>query len=54
MFLAHGCHIIETIEIRQRLEISLGFDQFLGAAMKQADMRVDTIDDLAVELKNQP
>ncbi len=53
VFLAHRRNIIEPVEIGQRLEIGLVFDQLLGAAMKQADMRIDALDDLAVELHHQ-
>ena len=53
MLLVHRRDIVEPVEIGQRLEIGLGLDQLLGAAMQQADMRVDTLDDLAVELQHQ-
>jgi hypothetical protein len=51
MLLIHRCDIVEPIEIRQRLKIGLVFDQFLGAAMEKPDMRIDPLDDLAIELK---
>jgi hypothetical protein len=46
-------HIGEAIEIGQRLRIGLVFDQLLGAAMQQADMRIDPLDDLAVQLHDE-
>ena len=42
--------IVQPVEIGQRLEIGLVLDQLLGAAVEQADMRIDPLDDLAVEL----
>ena len=46
--------IIEPVEIRQRLLVGLVLDQLLGAAVEQADMRIEPLDDLAVELHHQP
>ena len=53
MLLIHRRHVIEAVEIRQRLEVGLVLDQLLGAAMQQPDMRVDALDDLAVELEHE-
>ena len=53
MLLIHRRDIIEPVEIRDRLEIGLLLDQLLGAAVKQADMRVDAGNDLTVELEHQ-
>ena len=53
MLLIHRRHVVEPVEIGQRLEIGLVLDQLLGAAMKQPDMRVDPLDDLAVELEHE-
>src|SRR3546814_10075102 len=44
--------IVEPVEIGQRLKIGLILDQFFGAAMEQPDMRVDALDDLAVEFEH--
>jgi hypothetical protein len=54
MLLVHGNDIIEAVEIGQRLQIGLVLDEFFGAAMQEADMRIDALDDLAVELKDEP
>ena len=51
---AHRRAIIEPVEIGQSLEIGLVFAELLGAAVEQADMRVDPLDDLAVQLEDQP
>ena len=51
---AHRRAIIEPVEIGQRLQIGLVLDQLLGAAVEQADVRIDPLDDLAVELHHQP
>src|SRR4029079_1804454 len=53
VLLVHRRHVIEAVEIRQRLEIGLVLDQLLGAAMQQPDMRIDAFDDLAVELEHE-
>ncbi len=53
MLLVHRRDVIEPIEIRHCLEVRLVLDQLLGAAVKQADMRVDAFDDLAVKLQHQ-
>ncbi|MCY1170752.1 hypothetical protein D9M73_108390 [compost metagenome] len=45
--------IIEPVEIRQRLLVGLVLDQLLGAAVQQADMRVDPLDDFTVQLHHQ-
>ena len=53
MLLVHRRDIVEPVEIRDRLQIGLVLDQLLGAAMQQADMRIDALDDLAVEFQHQ-
>ena len=53
MLLVHRRDIIEPVEIGHRLQIGLGLDQLFGAAMQQADMRIDALDDFAVELQHQ-
>src|SRR5690606_30510862 len=53
MLLVHRCHIVEAIEIGQRLKIGLVLDQLFGAAVKQANMRINALDELAVEFQNQ-
>ena len=52
VLLVHRRDIVEPVEIRDRLQIGLGFDQLFGAAMKQADMRIDPGDHLAVKLEH--
>ena len=53
VLLVHRRDVVEPVEIGDRLQIGLVLDQLLGAAMQQADMRVDALDDLAVELEHQ-
>ena len=53
VLLVHRRDIVEPVEIGDRLQIGLGLDQLLGAAMQQADMRIDAVDDLAVELQHE-
>ena len=53
MLLVHRRDVIEPVEIRDRLQVGLGLDQLLGAAVEQPDMRIDALDDLAVELEHE-
>ena len=53
MLLVHRRDVVEAVEIGDRLEVGLGLDQLLGAAMQQADMRIDAVDNLAVELEHE-
>ena len=53
VLLVHRRDVVEAVEIGQRLEIGLVLDQLLGAAVEQADMRIDPFDDLAVELEHE-
>ena len=53
MLLVHRRDVVEAVEIRDRLQVGLLLDQLLGAAMQQADMRIDAFDDFAVELEHQ-
>ncbi len=48
-----GADVVEPVEIWDRLQIGLVFDQLLGAAMQKADMRIDTRHDLAVEIEDE-
>ena len=45
--------IVEPVEIGQRLQIGLVLDQLFGAAVQQADMRVASLDDFAVQLHDE-
>jgi hypothetical protein len=53
MFLVHGRDIVEPIEVGQRLQVRFVLDQLLGSAVEQSDMRIDALNDLAVELKHE-
>ena len=53
MLLIHRRDVIEPVEIRDRLQIGLVLDQLLGAAMQKPDMRIDALDNLAVELEHE-
>src|SRR5262249_48550127 len=53
MLLVHRRDVVEPVEIRQRLQIGLILDQLLGSAVQQADVRIDTLYDLAVELEHE-
>ncbi len=54
MFLIHRRDIIEPVEIRYILQIGARLHQLFGAAMEETDMRIDTLDDFAVEFENEP
>jgi len=51
VLLSHHRNIIQTIEVRERLEVVLVLDQLLGTAVEEADVRVSALDDLTVELQ---
>jgi hypothetical protein len=53
MLLVHRRDIVEPVEIGDRLQIGLGLDQLLGAAVQQADMRIAALDHLAVEFHDE-
>src|SRR5262249_54531562 len=53
MLLVHRRDVIEAVEIRQRLQIGLVLDQLLGPAVQQADVGIDALYDLAVELEHE-
>ena len=52
VLLIHRRDIVEPVEIADALQIGLVFQQLFGAAMKQTDMRVYTLDDLAIQLQH--
>ena len=54
MFLVHRRDVIEPVEVGQRLQVGFVLDQLLGAAMQKSDMRIDALDDLAIELEHEP
>ena len=53
MLLIHRRDIIEPVEIRDRLQIGLVLDQLFGAAMQKSDMRIDALDNFAVEFEHE-
>ena len=53
MLLIHRRDVIEPVEIRHRLQIGLVLDQLLGAAMQEADVRIDPLDHFPVELEHE-
>ena len=53
VLLVHRRDVIQPIEIRDRLQVRFVLHQLFGAAVQQADMRIDALDDLTVELENQ-
>ena len=53
VLLVHRRAIIEAVEIRDILKVGARLHQLLGAAMQQTDMRIHTLDNLAVEFENE-
>ncbi len=53
MFLVHRRDIVEPVEIGDVLEVGARLHQLLSAAVQEADVRVDALDDLAVQLQHQ-
>ena len=53
VLLVHRRDIVEPVEIGDVLEVGSRLHQLLGAAMQEADMRVDALDHLAVEFEHQ-
>ena len=53
MLLVHRRDIVEPVEIGHVLQIGARLHQLLGAAMQQADMRIDALDHLAVEFEHE-
>ena len=53
VLLIHRRDVVEAIEIGDGLRVRLVLDQLFGTTMQQADMRIDTLDHLAVEFKHQ-
>ena len=41
MFLVHRRDVVEPVEVGQRLQVRFVFDQLLGSAVEQSDMRID-------------
>ncbi len=54
MLHAHRRAIIEPVKVGQSLGVGAIFDQFLGTAMEQPNMRIDPLDNLPVQFHDQP
>jgi hypothetical protein len=53
MLLIHRRDIIQPVEIRQRLQVSLIFDELLGAAMQKPDVGIDTSHHFPVKFEHE-
>ena len=53
VLVAHHGHVIQAVHVRQGLDVGLGFGQFFGGAVQQTDVRISSLDDFAVQLKDQ-
>ena len=53
MFVDHHRHVVEAIHVGDGLDEGLVLGQFLGGAMQQADVRIGTLDHLAVQFQHQ-
>jgi len=54
VLLVHRRAVIEPVEIGHVLQVGARLHELLGAAMQEADMRIAALDDLAIELHDQP
>ena len=53
VLLVHRRHVVEAVEVADGLQVGLVLDQLLGAAVQEADVRIDALHHLAVELQHQ-
>ena len=53
MLLIHRRDVVQPVEIGNVLEVGAGLHQLFSAAMQQADVGIDALDDLAVQLQHQ-
>jgi len=53
MLLVHGRDIVEPVEVGHILEVGARLHQLLGAPVQEADVRIDPIHHLAVQLQDQ-
>ena len=53
VLLIHRRDIVEPIEIGHVLQVGARLHELFGAAMQEADMRVDALDHLAVKLEHE-
>src|SRR5690606_6374720 len=53
VLVAHHGDVVEAVHVGQRLDVGLVFGQLFGGPVQQADVRVGTLDDFAVELEHQ-
>jgi hypothetical protein len=54
VLLVHRRNVVEPIEVPDRLQIGLIFDQFFGSAMEQTDVWIDTLDHLSIKFQHKP
>jgi hypothetical protein len=53
LLVGHHGDIVESIKVRQSLEICLVLDQLLGTSVQQTDVRIGSDDLFTIELENQ-
>ncbi len=53
VLLVHRGHIVEAVEVGDGLEVGARLHQLLGAAVQQADVRIDPLDHFPVQLQHQ-
>lgn len=53
LLVGHHGNIVQTVEVRQRLEVCLVLDQLLGTAVQQTDVGVGAHNLLSVQFQNQ-
>ncbi len=53
VLLIHRRDIVKPVQVGHVLQIGARLHQLLGAAMEQADMRIDALDHLAIEFEHE-
>jgi hypothetical protein len=53
VLVGHHRHVVEPVHVGQRLDEGLALGELLGRAVEQPDVRVGTLDHLAVELEHE-
>src|SRR5690606_34106819 len=53
VLVAHHGDVVETVHVRQRLQIGTMLGQFFGGTVQQTDVRVSALNDFAVHLEHQ-
>ncbi len=53
VLVGHHGHIVQPVHVRQGLDVGLAFGKLFSRTVQQPDVRVGTLDDLAIKLQHQ-